>query len=54
MEWKSARGFKAGSGWGIGFAPDASDHFFCAWKQRPLCIEICEELWYNFDIGRVQ
>lgn len=31
-EWKSARRFKAGNGRGIGFAPDASGRFFCAWK----------------------
>ena len=31
-EWKSARRFEAGSGWGIGFVPDASGRFFCAWK----------------------
>ena len=31
-EWKSARRFKAGSGRGIGFVPDAPAAFFCAWK----------------------
>lgn len=32
-ERKSAQRFKAGSGRGIGFVPDASDCFFCAWKN---------------------
>ncbi len=30
--WKSAWRFEVGSGRGIGFVPDASGHFFCAWK----------------------
>lgn len=32
MGWKSARRFKAGSGRGIGFMPDASGRFSCAEK----------------------
>ena len=33
MGWKLERRFKESDGRGIGFVPDASGCFFCAWKQ---------------------
>lgn len=38
-ERKSAKRFKAGSGRGIGFVPDASDCFFCVWKRMHFIME---------------
>lgn len=37
--WKSAWRFKAGSGQGIGFVPDAFGRFFCAWKRLSFYME---------------
>lgn len=33
IAYPSAQRLKARSGWGIGFVPDASSRFFCAWKR---------------------
>ena len=38
-ERKPAQRFKAGSGQGIGFVPDASDCFSCAWKRMHFIME---------------
>lgn len=49
--WKPARRFKAGSGRGIGFLTDASADFSVRGNRVLLCMEICEELRYNLDVG---
>ncbi len=49
---RSARRFKAGSGRGIGFVPDASGRFSVGRNRILLRMEICKDLRYNFDVRK--
>ncbi len=54
MAQESTLRLTAGNGRGIGFVSDASGCFFVHGNRVPLCIEICEEFRYNFDVGKDQ